>query len=126
MEKRLDGNYTRMLRAILNKSWRQHPTKLQLYGHLPPIIWTVQNKRNRHAGHWWRSKYELKSDVLLWTTSSGRSEVGIPATIYIYYSFVLMQDVPRKTYRERWPIETGGERRSRRSTLAAWHDNDVY
>ena len=26
MEKKLDGNYTRMLRAILNKSWRQHPT----------------------------------------------------------------------------------------------------
>ena len=25
MEKKLDGNYTRMLRAILNKSWRQHP-----------------------------------------------------------------------------------------------------
>ena len=27
MEKRLDDNYTIMLRAILNKSWRQHPTK---------------------------------------------------------------------------------------------------
>ena len=27
MEKKLDGNYTRMLRAILNKSWRQHPIK---------------------------------------------------------------------------------------------------
>ena len=27
MEKKLDGNYTRMLQAILNKSWRQHPTK---------------------------------------------------------------------------------------------------
>ena len=37
MEKKLDGNYTRMLRAILNKSWRQHPTKQQLYGYLPPI-----------------------------------------------------------------------------------------
>ena len=24
-EKKLDGNYTRMQRAILNKSWRQHP-----------------------------------------------------------------------------------------------------
>ena len=24
MEKKLDGNYTRVLRAILNKSWRQH------------------------------------------------------------------------------------------------------
>ena len=27
MEKKIDGNYTRMLRAILNKSWRQHSTK---------------------------------------------------------------------------------------------------
>ena len=37
MKKKLDGNYTRMLRAILNKSWRQHPKRHQLYGHLPPI-----------------------------------------------------------------------------------------
>ena len=29
LEKKLDGNYTRMLRAILNKSWRQHPTRPQ-------------------------------------------------------------------------------------------------
>ena len=36
LEKKLDGNYTRMLRAILNKSWRQYPTRHQLYGHLPP------------------------------------------------------------------------------------------
>ena len=26
-EKKLDGNYIRILRAILNKSWRQHPHK---------------------------------------------------------------------------------------------------
>ena len=25
LEKKLDGNYTWLLRAILNKSWRQHP-----------------------------------------------------------------------------------------------------
>ncbi len=37
MKKKLDGNDTRMLGAILNKSWRQHPTKQQLYGHQPPI-----------------------------------------------------------------------------------------
>ena len=48
--KKLDGNYTRMLRAILNKSWRQHPTRHQLYGHLPPISKTIQVRRNRHAG----------------------------------------------------------------------------
>ena len=33
LEKKLDGNYTRTVRAILNKSWKQHPTKHQLYGH---------------------------------------------------------------------------------------------
>ena len=27
MQMELDGNYTRILRAILNKSWRQQPTK---------------------------------------------------------------------------------------------------
>ena len=37
LKKKLDGNYTRMLRAILNKSWQQHPTRHQLYGYLPPI-----------------------------------------------------------------------------------------
>ena len=67
LEKKLDGNYTRMLRAILNKSWRQHPTRHQLYGHLPPITKTIRVRRTRHAGHCWRSRDELISDVLLWT-----------------------------------------------------------
>ena len=51
MMKKLGGNYIRMLRAILNKSWRQHLTKQQLYGHLPSIIKTIQVRRTRHAGH---------------------------------------------------------------------------
>ena len=42
---KLDGNYTRMLRAILKKSWRQHSTKQQLYGHLPPIMKTIKVRR---------------------------------------------------------------------------------
>ena len=45
LKKKLHGNYTRMLRAILNKSWRQHPTRHQLYGHLPPITKTIQVRR---------------------------------------------------------------------------------
>ena len=72
LEKKLDGNYTRMLRAILNKSLRQHPTRHQLYGHLPPITKTIQARRTRHAGHCWRSKDEIISDVLLWTPAYGQ------------------------------------------------------
>ena len=75
-EKKLDGNYTRMLRAILNKSWRQHPTRHQLYGHLPPITKTFQVRRTRHAGHCWGSKVELISDVLLWTPTYGQAKAG--------------------------------------------------
>ena len=82
-EKKLDGNYTRMLRAILNKSWRQHPTRHQLYGHLPPIVKTIQVRPTRHARHSWRSRDELISDVLLWIPTHGRSKAGRPARTYI-------------------------------------------
>ena len=83
LEKKLDGNYTRMLRAILNKSWRQHPTRHQLYGHLPPITKTIQVRRIRHTGHCWRSKDEHISDVLLWTPTYGQAKAGQLARTYI-------------------------------------------
>ena len=79
LEKKLDGNYSRMLRAILNKSWRQHPTRHQLYGHLPPIMKAIQVRRTRHAGHCWRSRDKLISDVLLWTPTYGQTKAGWPA-----------------------------------------------
>ena len=83
LEKKLDGNYTRMLRVILNRSWQQHPTRRQLYGHLPPVTKTIQARRTRHAGHYWRSKDEIVSDVLLWTPACGQSKAGRPARTFI-------------------------------------------
>ena len=83
MERKLDGNYTRMLLAILNKSRRQHSTKQQLYGHLPPITKTIKVRRTRHAGHCWRIKDELISDVLLWTPSHEWAKAEWPARTYI-------------------------------------------
>ena len=72
LKKKLDSNYTRMLQAILNKSWRQHPTRYQLYGHLPPITKTKQVRRIRHAGHSWRSK-----DELIWPSKSRTTSSNI-------------------------------------------------
>ena len=83
MEKRLNGNYTRILRAILNKTWRQHPTKQEIYEHLPPITKTIQVKQTWHAGHCWRSRDELICNVLQWTPSHGRAKAGRPAGTYI-------------------------------------------
>ena len=83
LKRKVDGNYTRMLRAVLNKSCRQHPTRHQLYGHLPPITKTIQVRRTRHVGHYWRSKDELISDALLWTPTYRCAKAGRPARTYI-------------------------------------------
>ena len=103
LEKKLDGNYTRILRAILNKSWRQHPTNHRLYGHLPPITKTIEVRRARHAGHCWRSRYELISDVLLLIPTYGRAKAGRPAE-HTYSSYVRIRDVAQKTCQRRWTI----------------------
>ena len=55
------------------------PTKNQLYGHLPSITKTIQVRRTRHAGHCWRSRNELVSDVLLWTPTYGQAKARRPA-----------------------------------------------
>ena len=121
LEKKLDGNYTRMLRAILNKSWRQHPTRHQLYGHLPPITKTIQVRRTRHAGHCWRSRDELIRDVLLWTPTHGRAKAGRPARTYIQQlcedTGCCPEDLPRAMNdREEWRERV----RNIRATSTTW------
>ena len=95
-----------MLRAILNKSWRQQPTRHQLYGHLPPITKTIQVRWTRHAGHCWRSKDELISDVLLWTPTYGQAKVGRPTRPYIQQlcedTGCNPEDLPETNNREEW------------------------
>ena len=123
LEKKLDGNYTRMLRAILNKSWRQHPTRHQLSGHLPPITKTIQVRRTRHAGHYWRSRDELISDVLLWTPTYGQAKAGRPARTYIQQQCedtgCSPEDLP-----EAMNAGKSGERGSGISVLPARHDDN--
>ena len=110
MKKKLNGNYTRRLRAILNKSLRQLPTKHQLYAHPPPITKTIKVKRTRHMGHCWRSKDELIRDVLQKTPSYGRAKEGRPPRTYIQQLCVdtgySLEDLPgtmdsREGWRER-------------------------
>ena len=121
LEKKLDGNYIRMLCAILNMSWQQHPTRGQLYGHLPPITKTIQARRTRHAGHCWRSKDKIVSDVLLWTPAYGQSKAGRPAQTFIQQlcddTGCNPEDLP-KAMNDR---ETWGERvRDIRASRMSW------
>ena len=74
--KKQDANYTRMLQAVFNKSWNQHPTKQLLYSHLPPISQTIHEKWARHSKHCCANKNDLINDVLLWTPIHGHTTVG--------------------------------------------------
>ena len=98
--KKIDGTYTRMLRAILNKAWRQYPTKHQLYGHLPPITKTIQVRRTRHTGHCWRIRDELISNVLLWTPQMAEQKQDGQLE-HTYSSSVRIRDVVLKTCQKR-------------------------
>ena len=110
MEKKLGGNYTRMLRTVLNKSWGQYPSKQQLYGQLPPIAKTIQIRWTGHVGHCLRSTNKLISYVLMWTLSHGQPKFGRPARTYIQQlcadTGCILEDLPgamddRDRYRER-------------------------
>ena len=70
---------------------------------------TIQVRRTRHAGHCWRSRNELRSDVLLWTPTYGWAKAGRAAL---------------KTRQRRWTIGRSGERGCGISVLAARPDDD--
>ena len=123
MEKKLDDNYTRMLRAIFNKSWRPYPTKQQLYSHLPPITKIIKVRRTRHAGHYWSSRDGLLSDYSYVPFHIAEQKQGdqLKST---YSSSVWIRCVALRSCRRWWTIGRGGERGSDISLLRTWQDDD--
>ena len=66
LEERLDGMNTSKLMWAQNLSSKNHPTKDEIYGELPPISTTVAQRRARFTGHCFRAKDQVLSDPLLW------------------------------------------------------------
>ena len=83
LTKQLDGMYTRMLRMVLDISWKSHTTNIELYGNLPKLSQKIAERRLRLAGHCVRHTEEIASDIVLWVPSHGRTRVGRPAVNYI-------------------------------------------
>ena len=124
LKKKLDGNYIRMLKAILNKSWQQHPTRHQLYGHLPPITKTINARRIQTC----RTLLEKQGRARKWCTpvdpphmANQKKDDQLEHT---YSSYVMIRYVTLKTYQRRRMIGRRVERGSGISVLAARHDDD--
>ena len=93
-----DGTYTKMLRAVLSKSWNQHPTKQQIYGHLPPISYTKEDKQQM-----WDSAGKVRTNSLV-TFFYRPLHIDVPVFAnqqgLIYYCSVRIQDVVWKDCQE--------------------------
>ena len=83
LERRINGCYTRLLRMILNVSWRDHITNVELYKELPKITDVITTRRLRIAGHCIRHDDEVAHDLILWQPTSGKSNRGRKAVTYI-------------------------------------------
>ena len=77
--RKLHKNVESSIKQVLATTPHETPT---IRG-LAPHHKTIQVRRTRHAGHCWRSKDELISDVLLWTPIHGFASMGRPARTYI-------------------------------------------
>lgn len=76
LAKKLDGCYIRMLRTILNVSWKQHLTN-------PELLRISDKIRRMHfAGHCVRSE-EPVANLVHWTPKHGKRKPGRPALTFI-------------------------------------------
>ena len=123
LEKKLDGNYTRMLRAILNKSWRQHPLQDANCTATCLLSWKLfkldEPDMQDTAGEAGTNSSVMYS---LWTPTHGRAKAGRPSTKHTFSSYVRIQDVVLKTClgvmndREEWRERV----RDIRATSTTW------
>ena len=71
VEKKLEENYTRVLRAILNEPWKEHPIKQQLYDHY--LLFQKLSKVNKTCA----ARAEFIDNFLLWIPTQGRARVWL-------------------------------------------------
>ena len=113
IEKKLNGNYTRMLHAVLNKSCKQHPTK-HLTSHL--------SKTNR-----WGTTGEIRKNTEA-TFSYGLLYMDLPVLTdqlrLTYITSVWTHDADLKTSQEQWMIGMDGKKELGNFMLSACLDTD--
>ena len=68
---------------IINVSWKQHITNIQLYGELPPVSTKVLQRRTRLAGHCVRHEDEVANKLVLWQPTGGHANLGRQKLTYV-------------------------------------------
>ena len=108
--------------AILNNPLKQHPTKEQLYSHLPLISQTIK-VRQIQVGYRWRRKDELISDIHLWTITYGPPMLA-DRQKFTHICSAWTLNAAKKTYQEWWMIGMDGEKEAGNFVRSARLDDD--
>ena len=73
---RLDGIYTRTLKAVVGFSWRDRKTNSEIYGELNNVMSVLTIRRLIFIGHMWRRKQELVCQMLIFSNVNEKGIVG--------------------------------------------------
>ena len=123
LEKKLDGNYTRILWAILNRSWKQYSQSSSYTATYHPsrkLSKLDKPDMQDTAGEVGTSSLVMYSYRPLHMVEQKQGDMLEPT----YSSSVKIQSVPLSTCRKRWTIGRGGEKGSGISMPMAWQAND--
>ena len=72
LEKRINGCYTKLLRMVLNVSWKDKWSNKKLYNDMPNITNIIATRRLIIAGHCIRHKEEAKGHNLIFWEPKGK------------------------------------------------------
>ena len=122
-EKMLNGNYTRVFRAVLKKFWTQDLTKQYQYGYLRPITQIVQ-VREQHV----RETIREVRRIHIWHSAmdsyaATHSQMLADEQKFIYISSVQTLNVILKSY-QGWCMTEREREREREIQRALWYQRD--
>ena len=76
LRRKIDGCYTKLLRMLLNISWRYKISNKILYNGIPLITDVVASRRMRFSGHCLCHNDEIAHNLILWEPKFSRRNRG--------------------------------------------------
>ena len=123
LKKKLDGNYTRMLRAIWTSPGGNTPQGTNYTANCPPSrkLYKLDEPDTRDTA----GEARMSSSVMYSHGAPHMAKQNQDDQLeHTYSNYVKIRDVALKTCKKRWMIGRSGERESGISVLAARHDDD--
>ena len=96
-ENKLDGTYTKMLRAVFNISWKDKIPNEQLYAGHQKLSQLIRTRRLKLAGHMFRDETNPAHSLVTWKPKHGTAKIGRPSASF---PDILCSDLQIETVRE--------------------------